>query len=177
MLEVLEPRFVLLLSVAPVRGSQPTSVFAPLVRQLCRQQLEPERLLCVSRYGSHSSRTHRDLQICTCYIPSHGGLSSSLTLTDLRTLSKSFWLKMYISHIPIKLLVAFLEALNFNWSIFQAQPIINGSFSHPLLYGPLHTRAKSRDHKIVRAQKKSVQRPSQHTSKIMSCGHRPSSVV
>ena len=33
--------------------------------------------------------------------------------------------------------------------------------------GPLHTRAKSRDHEIVRAQKKSVQRLSQDTSKIM----------
>ena len=32
--------------------------------------------------------------------------------------------------------------------------------------GPLHTRAKSRDHEIVRAQQ-SVQRPFQDTSKIM----------
>jgi hypothetical protein len=35
------------------------------------------------------------------------------------------------------------------------------------LWGPLHTRAKGRHHEIVRAQKKSVQRPSQHTSKIV----------
>ena len=34
-------------------------------------------------------------------------------------------------------------------------------------YRPLYTRAKSRDHEIVRSQKKSVQRPSQHTSNIM----------
>ena len=33
--------------------------------------------------------------------------------------------------------------------------------------GPLHTRAKSRDHVIVRAQKKCVPRASQHTSKIV----------
>ena len=33
--------------------------------------------------------------------------------------------------------------------------------------GPLHTRATSHDHGIVRAQKKVVQRPSQHTSKVM----------
>ena len=33
--------------------------------------------------------------------------------------------------------------------------------------GPLHTRAKSRDHEIVRSQKRRVQRPSQHTSKLM----------
>ena len=43
--------------------------------------------------------------------------------------------------------------------------------------GPLHTRAKSRDHDIVRAQKKVSQRPSEHTSKIIWCGHGPSSVV
>ena len=42
--------------------------------------------------------------------------------------------------------------------------------------GPLHTRAKSRDHEIVRAQKKSVQMLSQDTSKIMYSGHGPSSV-
>ena len=34
---------------------------------------------------------------------------------------------------------------------------------HLGIKGPLHTQAKSRDHEIVRAQKKSVQRPSQHT--------------
>ena len=44
-----------------------------------------------------------------------------------------------------------------------------------LLWGPLHTRAKSRDHEIVRTQKGSVQKPSQDTSKIMYCGHGPSS--
>ena len=35
--------------------------------------------------------------------------------------------------------------------------------------GPLHTRAKSRDHVICKSPKESVQRPSQHTSKIMYC--------
>jgi hypothetical protein len=34
--------------------------------------------------------------------------------------------------------------------------------------GPLHTRAKSRDREIVRAQTQSVQRSSQHTSNLMS---------
>ena len=34
-------------------------------------------------------------------------------------------------------------------------------------FGPLHIRAKSRDHEILGAQKKSVQRPSQHTSNIV----------
>ena len=34
--------------------------------------------------------------------------------------------------------------------------------------GPLHTRAESHDHEIVRAQKKSVQRSSQHTPKSCS---------
>ena len=36
-----------------------------------------------------------------------------------------------------------------------------------LFLGPLHTWPKSRDHEIVRAQKKASKGPSQHTSKIM----------
>ena len=42
---------------------------------------------------------------------------------------------------------------------------------------PLHSRAKSRDRNIVRAQKKVSKGHSQHTSEIMWCGHGPSSVV
>jgi hypothetical protein len=46
---------------------------------------------------------------------------------------------------------------------FNTFPTPRGSAQEHLL-GPLHTRAKSRDHKIVRAQKKVS---SQDTSKIM----------
>jgi hypothetical protein len=45
--------------------------------------------------------------------------------------------------------------------------LINTNHKGAINLIPLHTRAKSYDHEIVREQKKSVQRPSQDTSKPM----------
>ena len=77
-----------------------------------------------------------------------------------------------------------MKFINYN----EAFPIIynfydlclGSAFQHKsttlLLLGPLHTRAKSHDHKIVRAQKK-VSKGRPNISKIMWCGHGSSSVV
>ena len=46
--------------------------------------------------------------------------------------------------------------------------IFEGHFTH---------EPSDRDHEIVRAQKKVSKRPSQHTSKIIYCGHGSSSVM
>ena len=48
---------------------------------------------------------------------------------------------------------------------------------HRSNWGPLHTTSQEPWPWNRESPKESVQRPSQHTSKIMSCGHIPSSVV
>ena len=66
----------------------------------------------------------------------------------------------------------FLQTLALQPVVSQTQIglfVTNGGFFPFIVMDswPLHTQAKSHDYEIVRAQKKSVQRPSQDTYKIM----------